>query len=106
MACVDWTISLGNIATLIGFLIGGVLFVFSMKSEMRVFGERFTVIDAQVKDIKLEVSGLSKAMVQIAVQSTRLDSLSERISTIDRRYDELRRGVGFIGNGPNNGTSK
>ena len=104
MAFVDWTISLGNIATLIGFLLGGGAFIFSMKAEMRVFGERFSVIDAQVKDIKYDISGLSKAMVQIAVQNTRLYSQSQQIATLERRYDELRHGVGYISNMPPNGT--
>jgi len=98
MPLVEWTVSVGNIATVIAFLAGGAAFLFSMKADMRVFVERFAVIDMQinevkddVKEVKHELSAVSKAMIQVAVQSTRLDSMSERIATIDRRYDELRR---------------
>jgi hypothetical protein len=38
----------------------------------------------------------SAALTELAVQKSRLDSQGERLNLMDRRYEELRHGEGFV----------
>ena len=92
----DWTVSIGNVLTVIGFLGAAALFVFGMRGKLDLFGQRLVMIERQVGVVEKQLGKLSEAMIQLAVEKTRLDGISERVNALDRRWDELRHGVGFI----------
>ena len=49
-----------------------------------------------VSELKEDIKQLNKLMTTVAVQNQRLDAISSQISTLDRRYDELRHLKGFV----------
>jgi hypothetical protein len=93
MATLDLVLKIGNLVIMLG---GGGMIVWRM-SRMAT---RFELIgDAQAKEIteiKNEVTAMRVLMTAVAVQKERLDSQGERLNLLDRRYEELRHGEGFI----------
>lgn len=71
------------------FLLGGYGMVIRNDGSNRALKE-------QVAGIQAELKGLAAVVTQLAVQTVRLDSLSERMTMADRRIEELRHGKGFI----------
>lgn len=67
---------------LLGFIIGGIVIAVTMRLNLKYLQE-------EVKELKGETKELSKAVTALAVQEARLDML-------DRRYEELRHGEGFV----------
>jgi DNA repair ATPase RecN len=47
-------------------------------------------------ELKEDIKVLNKVVTEVALQSQRLDQITERINTLDRRQDEMRHGKGFI----------
>jgi tRNA(Leu) C34 or U34 (ribose-2'-O)-methylase TrmL len=70
MMVVDWTISVGNMIQLVA-LIGAALSVF--------YGLSF-----RLKGVEREVEKLAGVVVTLAVQTTRIDHLQQRIEDIER----------------------
>lgn len=69
-----------------GFLIGGLVMAVTVKNNV-------SVLQSEVRDMKKEfkadVEKLASALTTLAVQSERLDML-------DKRYEQLRHGEGFV----------
>ena len=79
---VEMTISIGNLLTILAFLVGGIGFVYTIRSDVRAQGLRLDAVE----------SGLRK-LSEILIALGRQD---ERLNAIDRRIDDLRRGEGWI----------
>lgn len=71
----DWTISLGNIITIFGFALSGLIAAAMLKSDVRMLGQRMGALEKDVDNI-------ANVIVQIARQE-------ERLSSIDRRANDL-----------------
>jgi hypothetical protein len=93
MAALDLVLKIGNLVIMLG---GGGMIVWRM-SRMAT---RFELIgDAQareISEIKDEITAMRVLMTAVAVQKERLDSQAERLNLLDKRYDELRHGEGYI----------
>jgi len=83
MVAIDYTISVGSIAEVITLLGGGLVAVGVMRSTVNN-------IQAKVDDMETELKGLTKALMQLAVQHERINHLEEDIR-------EMKRGDGFVG---------
>lgn len=85
----EWTFSIGNLATLglILFSIAG--FYHKTNSDNALFRET-------LNELKLEIKDLHKVVVELATQKQRLDSQGDRLNRLDARLDQLREGKGFI----------
>lgn len=70
------------IVQLLGFVLGSIIVVVSMRHDLRSVKE-------DVAELKIEVKQFSEVLRAIAVTHERLD-------TLDRRYEELRHGEGFV----------
>ena len=81
---VDPSIRIGDILTLIFFLVGGLGFAWSMRGDLKMLAR-----DMQLQSKKIEK--LETIITAQAVQTQRMDELS-------RRIDELQHGRGFITN--------
>ena len=77
----DWTISFGNLLTVIGFAGSGIIFVMMMRGDMMVLGQR-------VSNLELAFRQLTDATVNVARQEARITALDERLTMISRRLDE------------------
>jgi hypothetical protein len=85
----DFTITLGNVLTILGFIIGGWIFVSAMRSRLDVQTVEIQVLkDAAIEQGK-QLASFAKALVELARQDERLNSL-------DRRVEELRHGKGWV----------
>jgi hypothetical protein len=88
-----WEVSLGSIFTIITVIFFGGGFYWKQLNDSRVFKEN-------IVEIKSDLKILNRLVTDLALQSQRLDNQAERISRIERQYDELSHGKGFI-NGAN-----
>ena len=89
LAMFDLSINLGNILTIVAFLAGGIAFAYSIKSDTKVLEIRFTMIDAQIEDFKLDIKKLNDVLVSLAMQSGRIDRVEERQLAEGKRMDRL-----------------
>jgi len=85
----DWTISFGNILTVLGVLGTWAWMFMSMKAELRVQRHDLGSLKERMTSLSEAFTHLGKILTQIAVQDTRL-------TMIEKAIDELRHGQGFI----------
>lgn len=78
----DWTVSLGNLVTVIGFVCSGVAFVMLMRGDMMVLGTRIGAVEDAIKD-------MAHANLLVAGQGARIETLDERLNIVSRRLDEF-----------------
>jgi cell division protein FtsB len=50
----------------------------------------------QVSEMQKEIKSMADVIARLAVQTSRLDSLSERFNTLDARIEEMRHGRGYV----------
>lgn len=82
MFTIEYTIKVGDILTLVGFIVGGLGFVYSMRGDLKMLAR-----DVQAQGKKIEK--LESVITAQAVQTQRLDDL-------DRRIEDLRHGRGYV----------
>jgi hypothetical protein len=96
----DLTISLGNILTVLAFLLGGVAFAYSIKSDTKIIDIKYTMIAAQIDDFKEEVKKLAEVVTQQALQTKRMDYLEDRQSAQGLRLDEVTKRLNLYADSP------
>ena len=52
--------------------------------------------DTIMGDLKTDIQALNKVVTEVAVQTKRLDILSERMNRLERNQDDLRHGHGWV----------
>lgn len=89
MVTVDWTISVGNILTVLVLSLGALSAFYRIQGDLRVLRHDFRNLETTQVGIGESLDVLGKALTQIAVQQTRLD-------IIERDLADLKRGEGFV----------
>jgi hypothetical protein len=91
---------IGEILSILG---GGVLVAFKLgrstqSMEAAIGAQALSAVQQkdEISQLKIEVRKLSDIMTHIAVQNTRMDTMAERVTMLDQRFEELRHGEGFI----------
>jgi hypothetical protein len=84
----DWTISLGNILTIVGFCFSGVIFVMLMRADMLVLGGRVTNLEAALRE-------LMQSNIAIAEMRGRFQTMDERMTMLSERLDSHINSTGF-----------
>jgi hypothetical protein len=84
----DWTISLGNILTIVGFCFSGVIFVMLMRADMLVLGGRVTNLEAALRE-------LMQSNIAIAEMRGRFQTMDERMTLLSDRLDSHINSTGF-----------
>ena len=87
----DWTMSLGNLMTVVGFFFSGVAFVLFMRSDIMVLANRVTNLEGALRE-------LVQANLAMAEQRGRLQTLDDRVDAISERLDSIIARL-MIGNG-------
>jgi len=87
MVAIDYTITVGNICEILSMVIGGVYAVASIRRNVGLLKSEVGAMQAEIKKI-------AELMKAVAVQDIKIDNISERLNLLDKRYDELRHGVG------------
>jgi hypothetical protein len=90
---IDLSISLGNLLTIASFVVGGVVFVVTMRADNkaleRVVEVRLTVVDKQIDAITAEIKKLAEVLIVVAKQDARIGSMDARLQQQGERLDEL-----------------
>jgi DNA repair ATPase RecN len=86
---IDWTISLGNILTILSVIGSVVTLVYSMKNDISILKRDIDYLQDSHKALTEAFNQLGKILTQVAVQDQRLNMLEKRV-------DELAHGKGLI----------
>ena len=77
----DWTISLGNLLTVIGFTFSGLIFVLMMRGDVLVLASRVASIESAMRE-------LAHSQLAVAGAISKIEALDERMNMISRRLDD------------------
>jgi hypothetical protein len=84
-----FSVNLGNVLTIASFLAGGLAFVYTIRTDVKIQAERMTLMQemnaSRLSSLEIQIRTLSDVLVDLAKQSTRLDMLEQQVM-------ELRRG--------------
>ncbi len=89
----DTAIKLAQLAALV---VGGGTIIYRMSRMATTFELIGKQQAKEISEVKVEVRELGKMVTDLAVQKTRLDNQAERLNLLDKRYEELRHGEGFV----------
>lgn len=90
MLAIDYSVSVGNLITIVCMAGTAVVFFERMKGDILTLKKDFDSITANVSALAGSVKGFSTVLTTIALQGSRLE-------TMDKAIDELRHGEGLIG---------
>jgi acyl carrier protein phosphodiesterase len=85
-----------RIAEILGVIGGGTIVMVGLG---RTTGRLEAAIKQQADEIKImrdDIREINKVLSLVAVQATRLDVVDQRLQSIDNRYEDLRRGNGWM----------
>lgn len=89
----DWTISIGNILTAIGFVSGCVIFAMRVRTDVAAVGIKLVNLEEklgiQVTDIKGDVKEMRGSMKELATVLITIARQDERMGFMERRIAEL-----------------
>ena len=89
---IDWSISIGNFLTIAAFIVGGITFVLSVRSNVEGLTSRMLAVE-----VKLEQ--LVSILVNQGRHEERMNAMDLRIQSQGQRLDDLARRFNFINNG-------
>lgn len=89
MPFIEYTISVGNILTILGVMGSTVALLYSMKGDITVVKHDIHYLQQSHKALTEAFTQLGKVLTQVAVQDS-------RINMVDKRLDELAHGQGFV----------
>jgi len=79
---VNWSVDIGNLLAVATFLITGTGVIYTIRESLKTLVLRVNLLESEVKK-------LSEILVALGRQE-------ERLTAMDRRIDDLRRGKGFV----------
>jgi ABC-type bacteriocin/lantibiotic exporter with double-glycine peptidase domain len=86
---IDQTVTVGNILEMIIISGGGIGVFFTLRNTV-------TNINSKVDGMQIEIKKLGEILVNMARQDEKLMSLERRVTSHDRKLDELSHGEGFV----------
>ena len=89
MPLVDYSISVGNILTILAVTGSVMALLYSMKGDIMIVKHDIHYLQESHKSLTEAFRQLGKVLTQVAVQDS-------RIHIIEKRLDELSHGQGFI----------
>ncbi len=92
----DLTITLSSILTVVGMILGALGLIITLRVMLKEFGMRLTSLEKSSTQQNAEISELRKLVIQMAVQTERLNGQNERMNSLDRRLEDLSHGRGFV----------
>ena len=85
----DLSVNLGNILTIASFIIGGIVFIMSLKNMLSVVEVRLMALEKSNENQNIEIKKLGDILVT-------LGKYEERFLRVEGMIDELRHGRGMI----------
>lgn len=87
----EWTLNIGTLLTILTIVVTAASFY----SKHEFNANQFKI---DIGDIKLDLKQLNKVIMDLALQSQRLDTQGEWVARIAREVEELKHGKGFVKN--------
>ena len=78
MISFDYSINLGQLVTFLGFVIGGLGVVFSLRYDVRSLGSRLLSVEEELKK-------MTDVMVALARQDEQFKSVNRRLDSLEKR---------------------
>ena len=85
----DLTVNLGNLLTILSFLVIGISIAASIRSQVTTMAIRLLSLETEIKK-------LSEVLIALGRQDERLNALDDRLISLEKDYRDLRKGKGFI----------
>lgn len=85
----DWSISLGNILTIISVVGAATTFIWTMRGDINVVKNDIRYLQDSQKALTEAFSQLGRILTSVAVQDA-------RINMIEKKMDELAHGRGYV----------
>lgn len=82
---IDWTVSIGNILTMVGFLGGGLLFVLTMRADIRLISQRLTEVEKDLSQITSVIVEIARQAERLTAQDRRMNDLANRLFRVELR---------------------
>ena len=74
--------NLGHLLTIAAFLIGGISFVFTIKSDVARISDRMSPVEAELIKLREVIVGLAR-------QEERINAMDQRMLAQGKRFDDL-----------------
>ena len=104
--------SIFKLAEIVSILSGGSFVAFrlgrtskNVETALAIHAQAFVSTRDDVIDLKKDVKELNAVLTSVALQGQRLDMISQQLNTLDKRYDELRHGDGWVNKNNRGGVS-
>jgi len=91
MPIIEYTVSIGNIATIFSVVGSVMALMFSMKGDITIVKHDIHYLQESHKALTEAFAQLGRVLTQVAVQD-------QRINMLEKRLDELAHGKGIIKN--------
>jgi hypothetical protein len=85
----DLTVNLGNILTILSFVVVGASIAASIRSQVTTMAIRLLSLETEIKK-------LSEVLIALGRQDERLNAMDARLISLEHDFRDLRRGKGFI----------
>jgi hypothetical protein len=86
-------VNLGNILTIFAFLVGGVSFAYTIKSDLATQNIRMEMLHEQntqrLIHLETEIKILREVVIDQARQRMELQALNDKLSLFERRFDRV-----------------
>lgn len=89
MPIMEWSISLGNILTIVSVVGAATTFIWTMRGDINVVKNDIRYLQDSQKALTEAFSQLGKILTSVAVQDA-------RINMIEKKMDELAHGRGYV----------
>lgn len=97
---IDWSLRFTDIVSIAAFLFAGFSGILVVKNDMKVLALKFGFLEETVKtETEKQNSKIDRQSIEItkfAELLTLMGRYEERMSTMRKHIDELRRGIGYI----------
>ena len=90
MPIIDYSISIGNLLTIVTVIASTLGFVYNMKGDIKLVQNDLGHLEESQKALAEAFTQLGRILTAVAVQDT-------RIGMVEKKMDELAHGQGFVG---------
>jgi len=86
----DWGISLGNFLTIASFLVGGLSFVWTLKSQIDSLSGRTSAMETELKKLVEVLIHQGRQDERLNSFDTRTAAISQRVNDLERRFNRVK----------------
>lgn len=89
----DWTINIGHIVLMLGFLGSLVGLYVGLKQGVAILAVKLDTFGGRMINVENDLKSINNVLRDVAVQNERMNSMEDRIESIDKKTEEHRQWV-------------